>query len=1473
MKRLVPRLRILSYLLLVFSYLIYPISPILVSANEVPPEFILESEPVQEVVSSNQETFENVVVNLPYRYSLNQAVELEFKSLPEGEFNLSIEQKEVQVEGNTVLGFDITSNLVNGTFEYSLKLPNLLGEDFEVKYSEDNTVFNVIDNVSSVSNQIYIDSLNHFTIFVVVAPAEDPSVQVNCDSVALGSVAGTTCFSTIQSAIDAAAADPSSPDVINIAEGVYEENLIIKSSDLTLLGQGINTILSPSVNSDAITFSASHTNVRIANFQIDRQDGQPIRSGLRINPTSVNGLVLEDLTIDGNNGGANGYAGIYLNGPVDNVTMLNNSISNFTQPTSRGIVIWNGLKSNINIQGNTISNVNCCGIEMQDGTASAVNISNNTLLNMADSSISIVGGNNSVGNNIISNNNISSAGRFGIEVKGGSNVSVFGNTITGLTPTNNRDRAGIAVGDINTKGCSSTINLYSNTISNFQQPAVGFTGFGISASGSGIAIENNSISNTDVAINIQQGFLGDQDTSGDEYFGRDNCTSTDYALVQGNTFTSNTLNFQALGGATYMSTPVESDSAFMGTPKYVREGNFSSDVVAQIRVPTYAESVRFVIDGVDNANYHEVNDLDTSNNAYDSDSYKINGDGSGTQWWRVQKSLLAGEYSVTAEFLAGGTWYPVTGSGTVYSIDLPDFSYVTPAVSGLYFRPSDNFVRISHEDQYNQFQSITFRIYDNNGTTGVNNHIAEYTVNRADCDLRQEGNYVICDLVRDFNGIVTPLLEGSYFVRIQSSTHGGGGVRFTHTNANSFQFYIDSNSPTLDNFSIENSNPSITYPSAGIAMLKSQMVLSANASDDNGDVESGVKEVRYWITLPREDGVCTGNGDVLLSSIVDSTDIDGKFRTSLDLTTLADGTYCVSARSADNANSHSTPVQSLKFYTDKTAPSVPVNGTPHNVAIPTNNFDFNWDESTDLNPVMYEFQSSLNPAQVDGVLTTSLWKSPLLPNNLIVSTGAPDGKWYWQVRAIDTFGNTSAWSEIWNVTLDTVAPIADITSHESGDTVNGIQEIRGSIQDLNPWRYYFVITNSSNAIVGGPGTVYDSTSFTDKLLLTLDTDTLPNGAYTIKLEARDLAGNKTAVSSDWVSIVIDNANPDATISYSTTLPTNQDVIATLIPNEVVTVTNNGGSDTFVFTDNGTFTFEFEDGAGNTGTATAIVNNIDKVAPILVTRNLVLDEGSVLPAYADFIEQNPENLPLFDCIPLLSDSFMQVTQDTLTNLYCSVIDDAGNIRTSSATLTVLNIVPSVTIDALPSANVLSGQTINLTANGVGANGPLTYLWSNECSGTDATTTFTSTVLGQHICTVTVTDNDGDTDVQDVIINIEEDTTPTNTENTTTQENDNTNEDNGQVLGLGNAPLVNAANTVEGDTNDSEVLGESTTNPVSLPVSSPRTPLIATDSSAEDTGATETQNDSSLLVICLVTGGILGIGLLMFLLFRKKNEESL
>ncbi len=74
--------------------------------------------------------------------------------------------------------------------------------------------------------------------------------------------------------------------------------------------------------------------------------------------------------------------------------------------------------------------------------------------------------------------------------------------------------------------------------------------------------------------------------------------------------------------------------------------------------------------------------------------------------------------------------------------------------------------------------------------------------------------------------------------------------------------------------------------------------------------------------------------------------------------------------------------------------------------------------------------------------------------------------------------------------------------------------------------------------------------------------------------------------------------PTADIAYSPDTTTNGEVIARLVnPSTKITITNNGGSDTYVFTENNKpFTFEFVDENGTKGSATANVTWIDKDIP-------------------------------------------------------------------------------------------------------------------------------------------------------------------------------------------------------------------------------------------------------------------------------------
>ncbi len=149
--------------------------------------------------------------------------------------------------------------------------------------------------------------------------------------------------------------------------------------------------------------------------------------------------------------------------------------------------------------------------------------------------------------------------------------------------------------------------------------------------------------------------------------------------------------------------------------------------------------------------------------------------------------------------------------------------------------------------------------------------------------------------------------------------------------------------------------------------------------------------------------------------------------------------------------------------------------------------------------------------------------------------------------------------------------------------------------------------------------------------------------------------------------------PTADIQYNITETTNQNVTATLVnPSTEITVTNNGGSTSYTFTENGTFTFEFTDKAGNKGTATATVTWIDKKAPV----------ATITYSTQDTTSENVTATITFD------KTNVTITNNSGNNTYTftengtftfEFVDKAGNTGTSTATVTWIEKEPDVPVD--------------------------------------------------------------------------------------------------------------------------------------------------------------------------------------------------
>ena len=148
------------------------------------------------------------------------------------------------------------------------------------------------------------------------------------------------------------------------------------------------------------------------------------------------------------------------------------------------------------------------------------------------------------------------------------------------------------------------------------------------------------------------------------------------------------------------------------------------------------------------------------------------------------------------------------------------------------------------------------------------------------------------------------------------------------------------------------------------------------------------------------------------------------------------------------------------------------------------------------------------------------------------------------------------------------------TNTQTNDRTKSIYSIGWIDKELNVWLNTQNTVSYQNLNTDANGNIYISVSQKDT-----------NWGY----------GNLGAIIIQEKNGSWDFIDPIGTISYSIEWPTQtkENVIATLTLNESWVITNNWGSNTYTFTNNWSFEFQFEDLAWNTATATATVDWINK----------------------------------------------------------------------------------------------------------------------------------------------------------------------------------------------------------------------------------------------------------------------------------------
>jgi len=275
--------------------------------------------------------------------------------------------------------------------------------------------------------------------------------------------------------------------------------------------------------------------------------------------------------------------------------------------------------------------------------------------------------------------------------------------------------------------------------------------------------------------------------------------------------------------------------------------------------------------------------------------------------------------------------------------------------------------------------------------------------------------------------------------------------------------------------------------------------------------------------------------------------------------------------------------------------------------------------------------------------------------------------------------------------------------------------------------------------------------------------TTPNGNNLVTLTVTDANGNSSSATA---TVTVEDKVAPVVITKNITVQLNAAGTVSIAASDV----NNGSNDacgiaamtvspnsfTCANVGNNTVTLTVVDVNGNTSTNTATVTVQDKVAPVVITKNITvqLNAAGTVSIVASDVNNGSSDACGIATMSVSPNSFTcsNVGNNTVT---LTVVDVNGNTSTNTATVTVQDKVAPVVITKNITVQLNAAGTVSIAASDVN-NG------SNDACGiatmSVSPNSFTCANVGNNTVTLTVVDVNGNTATNTAIVTVQDKVAP-------------------------------------------------------------------------------------------------------------------